>query len=128
MTRRPLTISVNLFRARRLFLREALANKTADEWELILNEAGVPASRVRRLDEALAHKQVASRGVLQTYPGSDRDGIPKALPVAAFTFEHGGPAPQRPPPRAGEHTAEILVKLGYNDAEIKALEQKGVVR
>jgi len=110
------------------FLREALANKTADEWELILNEANVPASRVRRLDEALAHEQVASRRVLQTYPGSDRDGAPKALPVAAFTFENGGPVLKRPPPRAGEHTAEILVELGYNDAEFNALEQKGVIR
>jgi len=110
------------------FLREALAGKTADEWELILNRAGVPAARVRRLDEALAHEQVASRAVLQTYPGSDRDGAPKALPVAAFTFEHGGPAPQRPPPRAGEHTAELLTELGYTDADIDALEQKGVIR
>ncbi len=110
------------------FLREVLAGKTADDWELILNEAGVPASRVRRLDEALAHEQVASRRVLQTYPGSDRSGAPKSLPVAAFTFEHGGPAPQRPPPRAGEHTAEILAELGYNEAEINALEQKGVIR
>jgi len=110
------------------FLREALIVKTADEWELILNEAGVPASRVRRLDEAMAHEQVASRTVLQTYPGSDRDGAPKALPVAAFTFEHGGPALQRPPPRVGEHTTELLTELGYNDAEIDALEQKGIIR
>lgn len=110
------------------FLREALIAKTADEWELILNEAGVPASRVRRLDEALAHEQVASRAVLQTYPGSDRDGAPKALPVAAFTFEHGGPALQRPPPKIGEHTTELLTELGYNDAEIDALEQKGIIR
>jgi crotonobetainyl-CoA:carnitine CoA-transferase CaiB-like acyl-CoA transferase len=110
------------------FLRVALAGKTADEWELILNRAGVPAARVRRLDEALAHEQVASRAVLQTYPGCDRDGAPKALPVAAFTFEHGGPAPQRPPPRAGEHTAELLTELGYTDADIDALEQKGVIR
>ncbi len=110
------------------FLREALIAKTADEWELILNGAGVPASRVRRLDEAMAHEQVASRTVLQTYPGSDRDGAPKALPVAAFTFEHGGPAPQRPPPSVGEHTTELLTELGYNDAEINTLEQKGIIR
>jgi crotonobetainyl-CoA:carnitine CoA-transferase CaiB-like acyl-CoA transferase len=102
--------------------------KTADEWELILNEAGVPASRVRRLDEALAHEQVASRRVLKIYPGSDRNGAPKALPVAAFTFEHGGPALQRPPPRAGEHTAELLMELGYNEAEINALKQNCVIR
>ena len=109
------------------FLRDMLPTKSADEWELILNAAGVPASRIRQLDEAMAHEQVASRTVLQTYPGSDREGAPNALPVAAFTFEHGGPKPQRPPPQIGEHTTELLVELGYDNAEIEALGTEGIV-
>ena len=67
------------------FLRARLAEKTADEWETMLNEAAVPAARVRRLDEAMAHEQVVSRTVLQNYPGAERIGVPNVLPVAAFT-------------------------------------------
>ncbi len=109
------------------FLRDALAEKTADEWEAILNQAGVPAARVRRLDEAMAHPQVASRAVLQGYPGANRDGAPKALPVAAFSYAHGGPAPGRAPPEIGEHNAEILAELGYGAAAIADLEERGVL-
>lgn len=109
------------------FLRAALVEKTADEWETILNDAGVPAARVRRLDEAMAHEQVASRAVLQTYPGADRAGAPHALPVAAFAYDHGGPKPGGPPPKLGEHTAEIMAELAYDDAAIAELEEQGVV-
>lgn len=110
------------------FVKNEMMEKTADEWETLLNRAGVPASRVRRLDEAMAHEQVASRTVLQTYPGSEREGAPKALPVAAYTFEHGGPEPGGPPPTVGQHTREILNELGYGETDIKILKQGGVIR
>lgn len=108
------------------FLKASLLSKTADEWEAILNEAGVPASRVRTLDEALGHEQVASRTVMQDYAGSDRNGAPKSLPVAAFTFEHGGPAPSCAPPRHGEHTGQILAELGYSHDEIERMAVQGI--
>ena len=34
---------------------------------------------------------------------------------------------RRPAPRLGEHTDEVLVALGYDDAEIAALRARGVV-
>nr|MBC8241407.1 CoA transferase [Alphaproteobacteria bacterium] len=109
------------------FLRATLAGKTADEWEAILNDAGVPAARVRRLDEAMAHEQVASRTVLQTYPGAEREGAPNALPVAAYSYAHGGPQPGRRPPKVGEHTTEVLTELGYDAAAIRDLETQGII-
>ncbi|MDD9907466.1 MAG: CaiB/BaiF CoA-transferase family protein [Rhodospirillaceae bacterium] len=109
------------------FLRAVLRDKTADNWERLLNAAGVPAARVRRLDETVTEAQLASRGVLQTYPGSDAPGMPKSLPVAGFTYAHGGPALGGRPPRTGEHTAEVLESLGYDAAAIAALTERGVL-
>lgn len=109
------------------FLQAVLRDKTADEWERLLNAAGVPAARVHRLDETVAEAQIASRSVLQTYPGSDQPGMPKALPVAGFTYAHGGPSLGGPPPGVGEHTAEVLAELDYDSAAIAALADRGVL-
>jgi len=109
------------------FLRSTLPHKTADEWERILNDADVPAARVRRLDEALAHEQITSRTVLQSYPGAEREGAPNALPVAAYSYAHGGPTPGGAPPKVGEHTTEILAELGYDTAAIESLSKSGIV-
>ena len=109
------------------FLRAKLAEKTADEWETRLNDAAIPAARVRRLDEAMAHEQVVSRTVLQSYPGADRIGVPNALPVAAFSYDHGGPKATVRPPKVGEHTVEVMKELSYDGVAISDLEERGII-
>jgi len=98
-----------------------LAGKTADEWEIILNEAHVPAARVRTIDEALAHEQITSRQGLQPNPDIRLKGVPAKLPVAAFSYEHGSPAIDLPPPALGEHTDDVLSEIGYSNEEISEL-------
>ncbi len=109
------------------FMASALMAKTADEWEAILNQAGVPAARVRCLEETMMHAQLASRPVLQRYPGAEREDMPAALPVAGYTYAHGGPALMGAPPKVGEHTIKILTELGFKKPEIEALESDGIV-
>ena len=106
---------------------ETMKERTADEWEAYLQSRHVPATRVRELREALADPQVASRRVLHRHeavPGVDR---PVTVPLAAFMFEHDGPALERPPARVGEHTDEVLAALGYTAEQIAALRRGGSV-
>jgi len=104
-----------------------MTTRTADEWEHILNEAHVPAARVRTVDEALSHPQIASRQVLQSNPDIRMKGVPTKLPVAAFSYQHGSPSIDRPPPFLGEHTSEILSEIGYSDEEIARLRMTNII-
>ncbi len=108
-------------------LTEVLQTRTAQEWEDVLNEGGVPAARVRRLEETLAGEQVAARSVLQTFEGQGGPDETRRLAVAAYSFAHGGPKLDRPPPRVGEHTEEVLAELGLGAEEIADLKSTGTV-
>jgi len=93
-------------------LTEILQTRTAEEWEEFLQARHIPAGRVRSMGEALKDPQLATRRVVHRH---DRvDGIEGAIgvPVAAFTFAHGGPQIDTPPPRLGQHNEELLSELG----------------
>ncbi len=107
--------------------RRALLTRTADEWETLLNDAGVPAARIRTPAEILQHPQVTTRGVLHTFnkvKGVERDVTVLSAP---FRLGHDGPTLNSPPPLIGEHSDAILGELGYGQADIQRLRAAGVV-
>ena len=103
-----------------------MKTRTAAKWEVLLGEA-VPAVRVRGLDEALSEEQLASRGVLHTFDDVPGVGPDVTVPLAAFTYAHGGPRADTPPPRLDQHTDEVLAEIGFAAAEIEALRRDGVI-
>ena len=105
-----------------VLMLKALKEKTADDWEDLLNAHHVPAARVRTLDEALAHPQFASRRVLQSIKE-----LTGARPVAAFSYDQGGPVPNGPPPHFAAGTADILQELGLDKTQLADLNQRGVI-
>jgi CoA:oxalate CoA-transferase len=119
-------------RAHTGFLRDSIAKallgKDAGQWEVILNQAGVPASRVLTVAEAVADPQVATRNFFSTF-SAEETGVERALtvPLAAFQFATDGPKAVVPPPRVGNGTEPILASLGYAAAEIAALRERGIV-
>lgn len=108
-------------------LAEIFLSRTADAWEEHLNAAGVPAARVRSLDEALGSAQIASRAVLGPRSESGIDGLDYTPAIAAFGAAADGPSHRRPPPGHGEHTDEVLAELGYDRARIDALRRQGAI-
>ena len=99
------------------------ATKSADAWEAILDEARVPAVRVRRLDEALNEPQLAARGLMRpvALPSVDRE---VAIPTLGFKANGDVTAAQSPPPTLGQHTDEVLGALGLDVARLRV---EGVV-
>jgi crotonobetainyl-CoA:carnitine CoA-transferase CaiB-like acyl-CoA transferase len=93
-------------------LEEITLARTAEEWEEFLQANHVPAARVRTMGEALADPQLASRGIVHKHPrGNGMEGA-FGVPLAAFTFAHGGPSIETPPPTLGQHNEEIFAELG----------------
>jgi crotonobetainyl-CoA:carnitine CoA-transferase CaiB-like acyl-CoA transferase len=108
-------------------LEEAMPTRTADEWEQLLQEHGVPAARVRTLSEALLDPHVQSRHV---FAEQRAEGVSEAflVPVAPFEFAHGGPRVATPPPTVGQHTAEILGELNGSRTQGGATDPQSGVR
>ena len=93
-------------------LSEIMRRRTADEWEEFLQARHVPAARVRTMGETVADPQLRSRGVIHHHSaGSGIEGA-FGVPLAPFTFAHGGPRIDTPPPALGQHNAEIFKELG----------------
>ena len=100
--------------------------KTVAEWAHLLGQAGVPNSPIHALDEVLAMPNTAERGIVMDYEhGAYGPLKTMAMPVR---FDAAPRRVSRPPPRLGEHTAEILADLGYDTATVEQLRREGVVR
>lgn len=105
-------------------LREALATRTALEWEARFGER-VPCAAVRTVEEMFDHPQVIAEELIATYEH------PKAGRFRGFRepVRFGGePAPTpRAAPLFGEHARELLAEAGYAAAEIDSLVATGAV-
>jgi len=106
-------------------MSEVLASRPRVEWLARLDAAGVPAGPVHSVGEALSHPQTLARGMVVDLEH------PEAGPTKALGCPvHLSATPtkvERPAPRLGEHTRDVLRECGYADAEIDAFAATGVV-
>ena len=83
-----------------------LLKKHAEEWEAILQPAGVPCARLRTLPEALASGDVESRGFVHTLADDTK------VPTLPFRLGHASQhIPKGNAPEIGEQSAAIRARL-----------------
>lgn len=105
-------------------LEALFASKTADEWMKELEPLDACASRVNTLEEAMNDPHLVERGMLIEID-HPIDGKIKSL-AFPVKFSDTPYSVKLPPPEFGQHTIEILEKLGYTTSAIEELKNKGV--
>jgi len=106
-------------------VRARLATLTKSELIARLERAGLPFAPIGRPEDLFDDPHLQASGGLAavTLP----DGSTTHLPVLPLALAAGRGANSGRLPAAGEHTAEILAKLGVGAAELTALQAEHVV-
>ena len=96
------------------------ATDSADHWEALLSEAGVPVGQVRSLDQVIANPQLEQRQAITDVAGTRHIG-------AGFQVDGAPTAPHQPAERIGASTRAVLSSLDYSAAEIERLAADGAI-
>ena len=98
---------------------------TSQELVERLNAAGVPSGPIYRIDQMFADPQVQHLGMAVPMPHADRKSV--AVVNQAVTLSRTPSAINRPTPALGENTDQVLTDLGYDEAAIRDLRDRGVI-
>jgi crotonobetainyl-CoA:carnitine CoA-transferase CaiB-like acyl-CoA transferase len=107
-------------------LQEAFLTRTYEEWETILQPAGIPVGAINTLDQVVTHPQVGARGAL----------VESVHPIAGPVRSVGPPVRLSETPAAvrvaapllGEHSEAILRdRLGMSAADVERLVRERVI-
>ncbi len=100
--------------------------KTVQEWIDIMEKAGVPCGPINTIDQVVAHPQVQAREMITTI--HDPNVGPIRITGSPITLSRTPGRVDRPAPRLGEHTVDILKTwLDLQGEAIEALQQEGII-
>lgn len=91
-------------------IEEVMGTGTVDEWMVLLDEAGVPAGRIRRIDEVYAWPQVAHLGLVDHVEDDVLGGLD--LPGAPVRWSRSGRRAPVAPPHLGQDDDRFDELLG----------------
>ncbi len=107
-------------------LERVFTTRPADEWLTLLEDAGLPCSRINDMEKILDDPQVRARNMIVDVEDA-RAGVVRIAgnPIKMSTIPEEDKRPAVP--ELGEHTEGVLRALGYSTAEIRALREEGVI-
>jgi formyl-CoA transferase len=99
---------------------QSIATRPAAEWLEALEKSGIPAGPINRLTQALEDVQIQHRQMVRAIAGVPQVGSPVRIDGERTDAE-------LPPPKLGQHTAQVLDDLRLQSAEIDRLKAAGIV-
>lgn len=104
---------------------DAIARRTLAEWGRIFDDADLVWAPVLHPKDVVADPQAHASGSFIDVPDGQGGAVKGIASPVRF---NGEPIiPKRPMPGPGQHTAEVLGELGYDEAAIEKLRKEGVV-
>lgn len=104
-------------------INQILSSDTRSVWAGRFEEAQVPCGPVQTVGEALDHEQTSSVRMVVDVPSPD-GGTMRAL-GSPVLFGGTSYIAERPAPRVGENTAEVLQEFGFDPEEVESLIESG---
>ena len=104
---------------------DAFSKKTVAEWTLILEAADIPFALAKNWMEIRNDKQAEAINCF--YDMTYSNGNTRRLVRLPVKFQEMGVPEYKTGPLIGEQGAEVLKELGYEDAQIKEMQDKGAL-
>jgi len=99
--------------------------QTIDTALAALQAADVPVGKIYSVRDMMHDAQFLARGMFEQHAFAD--GTPIKLPAVTPKLSETPGATKWLGPRLGQHNAEVLHALGYDDAQIAQLQKEGVL-
>jgi formyl-CoA transferase len=106
-------------------MAEITARRTSAEWMRMCTELDIPATIIHTIDGLLEHPQLEAVKLFETAEHSCEGTIRYVRPPTKFAATPASVRSQAPV--LGQHSAQVLGELGYDEAAIAALRERGVV-
>lgn len=104
---------------------KAFVKKTSDEWLKIFDDLDIVSGRLFHFADVLKDEQAWANEYLQTY--KCRNGAERVLPTCPVRLGSQGALKFGAPVLYGEHNRSVLADIGYSEAEIDAIIEKGAL-
>ncbi|KAJ3257242.1 hypothetical protein HK103_004796 [Boothiomyces macroporosus] len=99
--------------------------KSTKEWLQLFKNSGIPFGPVNNIQQTFEHPQVVHREMIQTVKHATAGDIKlTGIPVK---YSETKPSIRLPPPVLGEHTAQVLQELGFDNDEIQSFKDSNVI-
>ncbi|EON98391.1 putative formyl-coenzyme a transferase protein [Phaeoacremonium minimum UCRPA7] len=105
----------------------AFSKKTADEWTELFEQTSLPFGPINNMQSTFAHPQTQARGMIAEMETDTAESGQIRVIGPAVKFSKTVTSLRSPPPRLGQHTAEVLAGIGIDAQGVDELRQNGVV-